>query len=140
MPERIDLFDIVPGLCGSDMELDVVDGMLNGTLELDAIRRAALDVVSAVSGRPWWFSLRLIKTAVMSWEMIGGELMFRGVDATRLSLSGWLDAVLYLCLRNMEQAKVTMFMSQLEAPPPEELESMPEMEMSADAFLALGRD
>jgi hypothetical protein len=83
--------------------------------------------------------MRLIKTAMVSWEIVGGELAFRGVDAERLSVSAWLDAVLLICLRALDSTKVTMFMSQLEVPPAEELEnsSPADMEMSADAFLAL---
>lgn len=138
MHDVVDLFDIVPGLCGDEFERMVFEQMMDGVITKEDLRRVALDTLSAVTGRPWWFSMRLIKSTQMSWEIIGGELAFRGVDASRLSIAGWLDAVLLICLRNMESAKVTMFMSQLEAPPQEEMANVEDMEMSADTFLALG--
>lgn len=137
MLENVDLFDIVPGMCGDVFEDRVTTMLMDGVIELSQVRRAALDVVSCVTGRPWWFSMRLIKTAVASWEVVGGELAFRGVDAERLSLSAWLDAVYLICLRSMESSKITMFMSQLEIAPPEEKPDDDEMVMSADTFMAL---
>jgi hypothetical protein len=139
MNDTVDLFDIVPGLCGDEFEHKLFESMLSEAFDLRDVKRAALDTISSVTGRPWWFAMRLIKTAMVSWEIVGGELAFRGVDAERLSVSAWLDAVLLICLRALDSTKVTMFMSQLEVPPAEELEnsSPADMEMSADAFLAL---
>lgn len=138
MQDDIDLFDVVPGMCGPTFEDQVTDNLLLGRIELSQIRRAALDVISSVTGRPWWFSMRLIKTAVASWEVIGGELAIRGVDAERLSISAWLDASLLICLRSIESNKITMFMSQLEIAPPEEGADQEEsMTMSADTFMSL---
>lgn len=138
MQDDIDLFDVVPGMCGPTFEEQVTDSLLLGRIELSQIRRAALDVISSVTGRPWWFSMRLIKTAVASWEVIGGELAIRGVDAERLSISAWLDASLLICLRSIESNKITMFMSQLEIAPPEEGADQEEsMTMSADTFMSL---
>jgi hypothetical protein len=141
MAEPLDLFDIVPGMCGPYFESDVVHRMLDGLSEVQDIRRAGLDVISNVTGRPWWFSMRLIKTVMVSWEIVGGELAMRGIDAQRMSIAAWLDAVYYICIKNIEHSKLQMFMSQLEVPPPEELpfiEDSAEMEMSTDEFLALG--
>lgn len=138
MQDHVDLFDIVPGMCPGFEEI-LMPVLLEEQVSLADVRRAALDVVSAVTGRPWWFATRLIKTAAVSWELVGGELALRSVDAERISLSAWLDAVLLICLKQMESTKVTLFMSQLEAPPVEEMENVEDMEMSPDAFLALGR-
>lgn len=138
MQENVDLFDIIPGMCGSAFEDKVTDYLLDGRIDFTQIRRASLDVVSSVTGRPWWFSMRLIKTIVASWEVIGGEIAMRGIDAERLSVSAWLDAALLICLRSLESNKITMFMSQLEIAPPEEAADQEEsMTMSADTFMAL---
>lgn len=140
MSDRIDLYDIVPRMCGPAFEDEIIEALLAEKIEVADLKRASLNVLSSVSGRPWWFTLRLIKTAVASWEIVGGELAFRGVDADKLSISAWLDAVLLICIRGLESAKVTMFMSQLEIPPPEELEDgeeSEEMMISADQFLTM---
>jgi hypothetical protein len=139
MADPLDLFDVIPGLCGEDLEHELSLGLLSGTYELKQVRRAALDTISAVTGRPWWFAMRLIKTAIASWEVVGGEVAMRGVDATKMSVSAWLDAVYYICLRGLESSKAQMFMSQLEVPPPEEMPEDPveTMEVSADEFFRL---
>ena len=139
MQDDIDLFDVVPAMCGPAFEDQVTHHLLLGQIELPQIRRAALDVISSVTGRPWWFSMRLIKTVAASWEVIGGEIAMRGVDAERLSISAWLDASFLICLRSLESNKITMFVSQLEIAPPEEAAGQEEnMFMSADTFMALG--
>lgn len=138
MVEPLDLFNIFPGMCSPETEHLVTKMLLAEQITARQIKRTSLDIISTVCARPWWFSMRLIKTAVASWEVVGGELAVRGVDAEKLSVSAWLDAVLYLCLRTLDGAKMTSFMTQLEAPPPEEVVESPVlMEMTTDEFLAL---
>lgn len=99
----------------------------------------SLDVIATVSARPWWEVFRLVGMAQSSWSVLGAELILKGIRADQISLAAWLDALLLVALRTMDKDSVTMFMLQLEQPPPEEMESVAEeMEMSADAFLSMG--
>jgi hypothetical protein len=72
-----------------------------------------------------------------NWNILSGEML--KVDATRMSLSGWLDVCLLAILNNMDPKDTTMFTMRLEAPP-EEADAKPEeIEMSADSFLNMAR-
>jgi hypothetical protein len=135
MVDGVDLWDIVPGMC-PEIEDELTSAVLDGFIPPDALRETCLDTIEMVSGRSWWFTTRLIATVAKSWEVVGGELAFRNVDASRISLGAWLDAALAVCLRALEPDKITMFMSQLDAPPFEA--KVPEPEMDRAAFLAMG--
>jgi hypothetical protein len=102
-----------------------------------------LDIIATVSAHPWWVTMRLISMAHSSWGILGPELMFHGVEADRVSLAAWIDAVLILILRNMDPNKITMFTMQLEIAPKEVFgrdlgEEEPQLEISREAFLNMG--
>lgn len=134
-----DLMDIFPGLLDED-DADWVEGELFGErLSMEALQDIQIDVLDTVTGRPWYVSLRLIAVARSNWDSMAGEIL-KEADATRLSIAGWLDVVYLLILRNLEQNKVQMFVSQLELPPVGYATEDPQdLEMSPDAFMALGQ-
>lgn len=138
MVEAVELDDIFPGLL-SEQDTDLVEeAILEGSLELQEFRDLILSVIETASARHWWVALRLIEVARTSWDVIGGELVLRGVDAESLSLSAWLDVLLLTVLRNMEPKDTQMFTMRLETPPPEAKDGAEqEMEMSQDAFMAI---
>jgi hypothetical protein len=129
--------DVFPGLLGQDDRAFVEDQLHSSALALDDAQELALEIISQVSGRPWWVSLRLITIARTSWDALGGEMVEK-VDASRLPLGGWLDTLFLLIVRTIDDAKRNMFLMKLElapegwGPPPEEA-----VEMSADAFMAM---
>lgn len=127
---------IFPGLCCVEDRMWVMELVHDGSLEWDAIRETALEVIGTVSGREWYTAFRLIHIAWSSWDALGGMLMERA-DPERLSLAGWLDIAFKIMLESIEDDKRTMFLSKLELPPPG-IEVKPEvMEMSAEAFMAM---
>lgn len=116
---------------------DAVDEALYGErFSFDDYADLVLDIISNVSGRPWHIALRLIGSARNSWNVVGAELILKGVDATQISLSAWLDVVLLVMIRGMEAKDVAMFTAKLEAPPPG-ADPVDEMTMSTDDFGAL---
>jgi hypothetical protein len=138
MVENIDPDDLFPGLLDPADAEQVEEALYAGELSLDDFDQAFLNLVTTVSGRPWWVALRLISVARQSWAGFGGEMLLRGVDANRLSLSAWLDVLLLTILRNSEPEAVTMFTLQLEMPPPDEVKKVEsELEMSSSAFMAM---
>jgi hypothetical protein len=141
MVEELQLDDVFPGLLSGEDEDWVEEQLLRGRLELGEYERLTLDIIENASARKWYVTLRLVDLARRSWDAIGSELMLRGVDAARISLSAWLDVLLITILRNMEPKDVTMFTSRLETPPPEEtVNAMEDLEMSRSAFMALGSE
>jgi hypothetical protein len=132
MADDVDLERILLDLCPSGIAL-----LTDETVPPDVLYDALLEVITQVSGRHWWIALRLIVTIRMSWNVLGAEMFFRNVDPARMSLSGWLDAMLVITIRAMEPKDVAMFVSRLEVPPPGEDVAPEEMEMSADQFLSM---
>lgn len=128
----IDLEDVFPGLAVDATEL--VDDLLYAErLSLDELSMITLDVISTVTGRPWWIAMRLITSAMANWGLIGAKLVLAGVDASRVSLAAWLDAVFMIIIEGTHEDKLTMFFSQLEFPPPG-FEPQEEITMDRDAF------
>lgn len=132
MKEDLDPVDIFTQLLPDSESL-----LFDGSISVEELYDLITDVVSLVSARHWWVALRLIGLARDSWDVLGARMTLRHIDPTQLSLSAWLDALLLVTLAEMDPKDVTMFTMRLEAVP--ETEEAPELEMSADAFLAMGR-
>lgn len=137
MSEAFSLDDLFPGLLDDEDHDRAVAVLLSDMHELEQFHRLTLDIVELASGRSWWVALRLIGAAVGSWDVIGAELILKQVDPERLSLAAWLDAVLLVMLRSMDEKDITMFTLKLEAPPPEAQEEVEEMTMSREAFASM---
>lgn len=97
----------------------------------------AQDIIELASGRHWYIAMRLITVMRANWNVVGATMLMKGVDANVLSLSGWLDVALLMVLQAMEQKDIPMFVAQLEIPPEGEETPEEEMEMTADAFMAM---
>lgn len=139
MEEGSSWLDIFPGLAEGDAEEALVQAVIDDRLDGDELTTVAKEILALASARPWWVTIRLVNVAVSSWDYIGGEIILKGVDASRLSLAAWLDAVFHIILRAMDQKDHTRFLAALEAPPPEEVANVPEPEISAADFGALMR-
>lgn len=137
MDEHAALSDFFPGLAGSEAQIAVTQAIIDGFYNQEAERTLVLALIDAAGGRPWWVTVRLCRIVASSWDYLGGEIAMRGVDATRLSLSGWLDAVFHIILRSMDPKEHTKFLMQLELVPAEVAVEQPEPEMEMDAFLSM---
>lgn len=135
MSEDPDLDDIFPGLLEEKDQDVVTEAMLDGHLE--ETFSVCLDIITAVSGRPWYIAMRLIDVARNSWHVLGAEMLLKGVDADRLSLSGWLDILLLTIMKNIDPKDATMFALRLETPPADIEAEQPEPEMSASSFMSM---
>lgn len=134
MPSPVDLDEIVMTM--------VTDGesLLFNESVGEELEDLMLEVITLVSGRPWWQALRMITVAANNWNVLGGEMLYRGIIPDQVSLSQWLDVLLLVTIRSMDPKDVTMFTLQLENPPPEVIDTVAEeIEMSRDQFLSMGR-
>lgn len=95
----------------------VIDQVIDGELDADALANTLLDLVTLVSGRSWWFTMRLLHAAQGSWDTIGGFLALRGVRAEALSLQEYMDAMLAAVLRHVEPKDQVSMLARLKAPP-----------------------
>lgn len=138
MAAQLDPDAVFPGLLPSDEEELVEDMLYDGRLGLDQLDRIFLDVVTAVSARPWWVALRLVAATRAHWAVVGADMILRGVDAARLSLSAWLDVALLTIMRHIRTEDSMMFTLQLEMVPASEVAATQgQLEMSEEAFLAM---
>lgn len=110
-----------------------------GVADPEDLIDVAMDLVTTVGARPWWVTMRLIGAVKGSWETLGAEMFYRGIDPNRLSLSAWLDVTLLLMMRMMDPKDTTMFAMKLEMVPPEYADQVTEesMEIEPDAFLSM---
>ena len=139
MNTELDLLDLFPGALESEDQDHVFDMILNGSLAEVDFGELVLNIIAEVSGRPWWVALRLVNGARNGWSVVGADMLLRGVDATRLSFSGWLDVALLTMIKNIDQKKLTMFNLELEQPPPGEgSDAESEPTMTASAFMSMG--
>lgn len=97
------------------------------------------EVIGTVSGRPWYLAIRLILLVADHWNVLGADMLRRGVDPTHLSLSGWLDIALLTLLHNTDRKDHTMLLSQLELPPSTEEVAPEDMEMGREEFMSMMR-
>jgi hypothetical protein len=135
MVEDLDLSDIFPGMVEDPVLVE--DLILDGKLGLEELEETIFSVVEVVSARPWYVTLRLVETARVSWDIVGAELLLRGVDATKVSLAAWLDMALLVILRTMDPKDIQMFTLKLESPPPSAKKEEADMEMSASQFMTM---
>jgi hypothetical protein len=123
-----------------DTLLDLILGWEEAMVEIDYTMEdwaeLCLDMISTVSARPWWITLRLVHYVRASWDSIGEQLVTK-MDAERVSLAAWLNVALITILREMDPKKVAMFIAQMEQPPAGVEVPAEELEMSAEQFRAL---
>lgn len=137
MDDSATLADIFPGLAEGDARDVILQAALNELYGPAEERELVWSIVDMAAGRPWWVAIRLINIAKQSWDYIGGEMVIRGIDATKLSLAAWLDATFHIILRGMDQKDHTRFLLQLEMVPAEVAAEQPEPEITADAFMSM---
>jgi len=114
-----------------------MDLLFDEGLDLEELGRS---VISEVCGRPWYIAIRLIYLVRDSWNVLGADMLRRGIRPTDYSISGWLDVALLTLLHHVKRDDQTSLMSQLEMPPFDEVQQVQkELEMTHEQFLALMR-
>jgi hypothetical protein len=124
----------------TDEDMDrLTDIMFKGGVEPDFLFDTTMQLLTTVGARPWWITMRLVVVMQQHWDSLGAELMLRGVDANKLSLSAWLDVALLTMIRMMDPKEVSMFTIRLEMIPPQFADQVTEesMEMTPEAFLSM---
>lgn len=139
MVPEIDLLAIVNDLLPDEDNAELIDLMweVEDEFTMDDLHDLMFEVVSGVTGRPWWIALRLIAATQVNWDFIGADLALQGVRADTISIAAWLDVVLLTMLRNIDPEKATMFTSQLEMVPPGMTVEPVDMEISREQFMSM---
>lgn len=112
--------DVITGVLdifGEDVIDDVFDMLADGTVDLGTVNETVYDVITLVSGRPWWFTTRLIYVAAGAWDAIGGDLAHAGIRADVMPLQAWMDALLHTVMERCPTDDRTSMLTRLNAPP-----------------------
>lgn len=117
MIDPLDLSAIIPGMVEQDVEEDLEDALIQGTVSLDEIEQVCREVISMAAGRDWWWALNLLASVAGAWMTIFGNLVARGMDVSRLPLGALLDAMYAECAARMDKDHLRDFDRQLNTPP-----------------------
>ena len=81
------------GVLGSEDRFRTWKAMIRGQLLVPGLESALGDMITVVSGRPWWETIMIVAVAVASWdETVGGGLATKGINPVGMPLGAWLDA------------------------------------------------
>lgn len=119
LPENISLWAIVPELLEPDATEHFEDLIVSGAFGHADWEQLCWELVAIAAGRPWWTALYLLGNAKhhSHVEIVKGQLALHAVDATRISLASWLDAVYGIFTRNMAPPDRQKFDIALNRPP-----------------------
>jgi hypothetical protein len=95
----------------------VREGLSDGSIDFNVFSDAIMEMVTLLSGRPWWFTVSLVATVNGAWDTIGGYLAVRGTCAQTLSLQAWVDALLAVALMHIKPEDQNGFIVRLNKPP-----------------------
>lgn len=116
---NVNLWDIIPGMLEPAADDDVTEALLNGELDRESFEDLVWEVVASAAGCPWWEALYLIGAAIhpVNTRIVRGRLALHGVNATKISLASWLDAVYAIFTENMDAQARQKFDAALQTPP-----------------------
>lgn len=114
-----------------------MDLLFDEDLDLEELGHS---VLSEVCGRPWYIAIRLIYLVRDHWNILGADMLRRGIKPTDYSISGWLDVALLTLLNHLKREDQPRVMAELEMPPSGEVKKVQEeLEMTHEQFHALMR-
>lgn len=118
--DQPDLLDVLPGLiddpaCSGHLN----DLLLDGTWTREDYEETVLAIIAVASGRYWWTTFRLLGAAKdpLIGDWLRGNLVLHHIDAEKLSLAAWLDALYAIMTKNMDPDRCAKFDAQLNQPP-----------------------
>lgn len=134
--EDLDLSDVLPGMLTDDDQQRMTDDAWDGAFSDEEIHKAALEVITEVSGRDWWWTLHLLWSVAGAWLVVYGRMVAAGIDPTRIPLGAFLDAMYMTSVQNMDKQQRSEFDRMLEKPPPGvEFEEAVDVDAESAAFL-----
>lgn len=141
-PRELDLDAIFPGLA-EDPDNWVNESLWAGDISPQELEQKTLELISTVSGRPWYVAMRMVSLAQAHWSVLGTTLLLHGIHADRVSLSSWLDGLWYAIFSNIKKEERTKLALLIEAKPVKLQRNSEDvfesMEMTTDQFTNLMR-
>jgi CubicO group peptidase (beta-lactamase class C family) len=110
---------IIPGWL-VDGQRELMDQLLDGTIEDEDLNEATLEALTVAGGRPYWWIANMVGMASSTntfWGILNGRLLLGGVHASAVSLSAWIDALYSCMVDNMDEETRLKFDSHIDMPP-----------------------
>lgn len=101
----------------ADDPAPIYEGLMDGSIDFGDLSSVLMEMITLLSGRPWWFSLGLVAACAGAWDTIGGYLALRGTTAANMSLQAWMDALLAAVLLHIKPEDRNSFITRLNRPP-----------------------
>lgn len=101
-----------------DDQIRVIDAMMNGDLDPEALDDAAYAAIKDASGRAWWEAVRLVGAASGESGLLVGQLTLHGVDPERIPFARWCAAAYALLIENRDEKSRLKLDANLSVPPP----------------------
>lgn len=138
LEDPFDSSGVLPGMLTEDDQRRFADATWAGDLDGEELDEVALEVISLVTGRDWWWAMHLLWAAASAWMVVYGKMISRGIDPTRIPLGAFLDAMYLTFVQVMDKDQRSAFDRDLESPPagvtPEEVI---DEDAEAASFLAM---
>lgn len=110
------LSGVFPGLV-LESTIDQMMEVLHDRQNHSSLEEVARNVIQAVGGRDWWWTVNLTRKALGSWMHINGFLVRQGVRCDSVIMPDWLDACYtFLWERADENAKIALDLELSTAP------------------------
>jgi hypothetical protein len=128
---------VVPGLLHPEDRVRVLRDLLAKRVSPDEVLTASRQVIEAAGGRRWWTVQRLVESALAdgTWAALHGQMLLKGMDLSRITLAGFVNAVFVLALQGCEkQVDRDRLQWEIDKPPPgfaDEVEGTSEGEFMA---------
>lgn len=116
--EQVNGAQILPGMLDPDEQETMDQLLLDGELTVAELKDLIQDVITTVSGHPWWWTLGLL--SVLRGES-GTETLgtMAYLDADKVSFGHWLNALYARWVKYMKEHDRVQFDTQLDTPPAE---------------------
>lgn len=134
LQQPIRVMDIVPGLMEHEDQMIVLEMLAEDGISFKDLEDVGLDVISSVSGRDWWWALRMTNVMSEFWPILFGPIAMTDLD--KVPFAALLDSVYWRCIENMENDKRQLFDLELGALP-EGVEVELDEDAEGQAFLKM---
>lgn len=117
LEDPLDLAQILPGMIHEEDEEGLEEAMMEGRVSEAEIRDACWEIITACSGRDWWWAFNLVRTVSTVWMQVYGRLMAGGLDLEGLPLGAALDVMYAICIERMDREHRNTFDRELSRVP-----------------------
>jgi hypothetical protein len=135
LDDPIDWDMILPGLLTEDEQLLLEESFLDGSVEMEDLTKALVDIVTEVSGLKWYTTVVLCTLQRDIWERTGARLILAGLRPQEMTFGAWTIAIFSSVMDNIDPKEAANFVTTITTPPPGYEEEL-DFEAEEKAFMS----